>query len=359
MDASNLGYAFEKYILPIIYHSLLSLCLWVSKAYIVSRLDEFGIFSPHFFEERCHRSQIFCISSFRILPNISFPPSASNRTLCFYGLIALLTWTTVFLSDPGTITEQTKQKLVPLYSYDHFMFRRDRGNCKACSTPRLPRSKHCNICRRCVARFGSLNLIFRIQFKFKLTALISDHHCGWVGTCVGIYNTRYFLLFLVSHVWMLVHMTALGMCVIRESAFRLIDEDYFYAETNEPISSFSLQVAIIAESKLVFVIFAFLIMTVIMLIFFCYHVSLVWRNKTTNETFKWESLHDVCREVQKSSKGKTLRKLFEEEMINNLVYKVPKFGKNDFPINIYDKGVVNNFLEVLWPNRFIRGRQHH
>ena len=52
--------------------------------------------------------------------------------------------------------------------------------CSTCLIRKPVRSKHCSICDRCIARF--------------------DHHCPWIGNCVGALNHKYFMVS-ICHVY--------------------------------------------------------------------------------------------------------------------------------------------------------------
>ncbi|XP_077694261.1 palmitoyltransferase ZDHHC18 isoform X4 [Eretmochelys imbricata] len=121
--------------------------------------------------------------------------------------------------------------------------------CYTCKMFRPPRTSHCSVCDNCVERF--------------------DHHCPWVGNCVGKRNYRYFYAFILSLSFLTAFIFA---CVVTHLALRSQGSGFVTTLKATPASVLEL------------VICFFSVWSILGLSGF--HTYLVASNLTTNEDIK-------------------------------------------------------------------------
>eukprot|EP00698_Gefionella_okellyi_P010774 TRINITY_DN281_c0_g1_i1.p1 TRINITY_DN281_c0_g1~~TRINITY_DN281_c0_g1_i1.p1 ORF type:complete len:357 (-),score=50.60 TRINITY_DN281_c0_g1_i1:39-1079(-) len=211
----------------------------------------------------------------------------------------------VVLMNPGVITARNVAAYESSWEYDGAVFEEGK-ECTECKLPKPARSKHCRVCNRCVARF--------------------DHHCIWLNNCVGINNTRWFVLFLFHHALLclyggyLAFFAIAGVCV-RQSLFTATYTDPATGQRIGASFHVILQYLMMQYPGLISTTLYCTLLGLVLFLFTMFHVYLILRNTTTNESFKWDDAQEKWR----------------------------KEGNTGHLVNIYNKGMFWNLLEVVWP----------
>jgi palmitoyltransferase len=159
----------------------------------------------------------------------------------------MLIWTiiTTSISDPGE---------VPLYwgFYIDDQDNKRRRYCLMCNVFKPERCHHCSMCNRCV-----LNM---------------DHHCPWINNCIGFYNRKFFIQ-------MLFYMNMVLLFIVISNA-KITFDKMSKILTNRVNLKYELG----QNLGHIFMYIIDLGATIVITLFFKFHLTLVFQNKTTLES---------------------------------------------------------------------------
>lgn len=116
-----------------------------------------------------------------------FSSSYSLYLLCFFHIflfLSCLSLIQIMLLDPGRVPKTFEVAAIPEYDklyyteniVDKYYLLGRVGYCVTCKRDRPHRAHHCNVCNLCTMRY--------------------EHHCIFLGTCIGLKNVKLFILFL-------------------------------------------------------------------------------------------------------------------------------------------------------------------
>ncbi|KAE8445128.1 hypothetical protein EG329_013730 [Mollisiaceae sp. DMI_Dod_QoI] len=211
---------------------------------------------------------LLSVSEVLFLPPAWFLMSASEIVISI-GLVLfpyILLYASA-VSDPGYITPENHPHQMSLYPYDFTIFHPGQ-ECHTCHMLKPARSKHCSICKRCIAKM--------------------DHHCIFINNCVGYGNQHYFLFLLLSTATLTTWAAYLGTCLlsgqIRKQipAWKIWGEGFTWSQYGN-IWAWSLQ----EYTRIGAVTLLCGLTTPLVWGLLSYHIYLIWAGTTTNESMKW------------------------------------------------------------------------
>merc|ERR1719315_195325 len=195
--------------------------------------------------------------------------SALGLSQSVLGMVVLITFALASLQNPGivpqndAIPKELTGTLLDVQGKPLHRFLRIAGVivkqkfCMTCMIFRPPRSKHCTFCDNCVLRF--------------------DHHCAWLGNCVGLYNYRYFVCLINSATLFLVGCIYATTQVLHQT---MVEQ---YGEKVDAVHWF---VTLLQEPYLVVFPFYCIVLLAGTLLLSVYHTVISTQNLTTNEHVK-------------------------------------------------------------------------
>jgi hypothetical protein len=179
-------------------------------------------------------------------------------------------------TDPGYITPSNHTHTQTLYPYDFTLFHPGQ-TCRTCHLLKPARSKHCQICKRCITKL--------------------DHHCIFINNCVGYNNHHYFILLLLTTAILISYASYVGFSILSAEILKNLSswtptgKGYTWGVYINIWAWAMQEYTRIGAVTLLCLLTAPLVWGLL-----GYHLYLIWAGTTTNESMKWSDwtveMHD-------------------------------------------------------------------
>ena len=306
---------------------------------------------------------IFQVNGINTIYPSSHISSSFIKPIYILLLISLYAFYEASTTNPGIIKRKDIPTLKTKYpTYAPFDIPKRKTECNKCNLNSIvPRSKHCNVCNKCIIKF--------------------DHHCVWVNNCIGAFNYKYFLLYLLSHTLLTLYMGVIGVIMLYYYIIdnKLMNAYFVKVESGEKIKGdISIVIKYMINKHYGF--FATTVMLIVigisLFVFLMYHLNLIrlgYTGAERNRQIKYINIMNIIRNLL-SDMGKekkiefTFKKLSAEEInrfkyisfcdneydINtlsdsemNLFYNFTEQAAVMFKMKVFNKGFVNNLKDVI------------
>ena len=166
--------------------------------------------------------------------------------------------------------------------------------CNTCNIIRPQRTTHCGCCNNCIQRF--------------------DHHCPWIGTCVGLRNYSYFYLFLLF--LNISQFFNLAICITH-----IVLNTKNHLKKNKDNKKIALRYAFGENIISLYIVIYILISMIFTTELFFYHTSLIFNNMSTKIEIKHYTKNPFGNKYARSKSWNIKNVLFPQRPKNHfLIY---------------------------------------
>ena len=252
-------------------------------------------------------------------------------------LIVLIFLVLCSFRDPGILRRfhysnyyKFERKSSPIFQLG---FVRHYKYCGTCSIIRPIRSSHCFDCNNCVEK--------------------CDHHCPWIGNCVGKRNYIYFFYFIITLTFMILYLE--GFCIAH--IWKYLHDNLENNSSKPPGKKrdhiVALSMCNLIMSMYLIIYCAGCLAFTLGLLF--YHTKLILTNTTTKEMLKF---------IWNNPFGNSFNRKWDYNMVNTLLPDIKKYsildilrsGKktNEFAIKEFER---QRMLEQQFNNDYFKDNQ--
>lgn len=239
-------------------------------------------------------------------------------------------------ADPGYITEANYRQEAGRYAFDEIIFF-PQNTCRTCRWEKPARSKHCSLCRHCIA--------------------LHDHHCSWINNCIGRGNIASFITFLLLNLLFVMYGAFLSGLVIKgfiREYVRRKGRQFFPFDRSTRVRLWWMFVW--KKTGLLGALFVLCIMSsMLVLAFLSHQLYLLAIGCTTNESAKWADVQDAIKhdEILEIQGWDGSRKIVGVNPDGSSSHPIPVDAKPRHVRslaevdNIYDRGVWRNLVAIF------------
>lgn len=214
--------------------------------------------------------------------NYTIPLMQYNQSIHIYCstvciILCIGSWIYCINCNAGKVTSNKQiNKITQLY-HTHIA-QQNISYCTICNINKTYRIHHCKRCNQCIYKF--------------------DHHCLWINNCIGVYNIRWFIVFLAQHIITLLYSIYIHYHVVQHiiDKNKLFDVQWLLTDGSVVQSGYrAVNHYLVTRHTIIYVLSILCMVSCIILILLLIQYSIfILHNDTSYDRYKRNEAYDTA-----------------------------------------------------------------